>query len=129
MTVRMAVEAEPGADLQGGNLRKNLKVLGAGVAAATALTLMSAPAAHAATKTLHAGESVRIRATASTSSAALGLVPKGAAAAVYFKDGAYVRYFGGAHNACGTRGNVKYNQWYKITYKGITGYVASACMW
>ncbi|MFI8178007.1 SH3 domain-containing protein [Streptomyces microflavus] len=109
-------------------MRKSLKVLGTGVAAAAALTLIQAPAAHAATKTLYAEESVRIRATASTSSSALGLLPKGSGAAVYFKDGAYVRYFGGAHNACGTRGNVKYNQWYKVTYKGTTGYVASACM-
>lgn len=103
-------------------------MLGVGVAAAAALTLIQAPAAHAATKTLWAEESVRIRASATTSSTALGLMPKGASGAGWLtKDGAYARYFGGAHNACGSRGYIDYNEWNKVTYRGITGYVPSSC--
>jgi hypothetical protein len=104
-------------------------MLGVGVAAASALTLIQAPVANAATKPLWAEESVRIRAKATTASTALGLMPKGAkAAAVVTGDGSYKGYFGGAHNACGSRGNIKYNKWNKITYKGITGYVPWTCM-
>lgn len=39
----------------------------------------------------------------------------------------YARYFGGAHNACGSRGYIRYNAWNKVTYRGITGYVPSSC--
>ncbi|GGY07599.1 SH3 domain-containing protein [Streptomyces minutiscleroticus] len=109
-------------------MHTRLKMLGLGLAAATAVTLVQAPAASAATKTWHAQESVRIRAKTSTSSTALGLLPKGAAAAAEFKNGAYVMYFGGVHNACGSKGTIADDRWAKVTYKGITGYVAWNCM-
>lgn len=101
-----------------------------GVAVAAAITLVQAPAANAATKSLWAEESVRIRAKASTSSTALGLVPKGAkVAAVLDKDGfSYKSYFGGKHNACDSKNTIENNEWNKITYKGITGYVPWPCM-
>lgn len=79
--------------------------------------------------TLWAEESVRIRAKATTNSTALGLMPKGASAAgVVDGSGSYVRYFGGTHNVCDSRGYIDYNQWNKVTYKGITGYVPEPCM-
>ncbi|GHB76256.1 hypothetical protein GCM10010331_75200 [Streptomyces xanthochromogenes] len=57
------------------------------------------------------------------------MLPQGASAASPVNsDGAYLRWFNGAHNACGSQGTIDYNVWNKVTYKGITGYVAEPCM-
>ncbi|MEW2624824.1 hypothetical protein [Streptomyces sp. NPDC048106] len=67
----------------------------------------------------HAKESVRIRQSKSTSSAALGLFPKGAGADC----GASTE--GGTFTACGyTNGYF----WIAINYQGIKGYVALYCI-
>ncbi|MFJ4981804.1 hypothetical protein ACIP6X_42015 [Streptomyces coeruleorubidus] len=100
-----------------------------GVAAASALILIQAPAANAATKSTWAEESVRIRAKTTTASTALGLLPKGAkAASVVDGDGSYKLYVGGTHNACDSKGYSQSKHWQKVTYKGITGYVPWPCM-
>ncbi|MFE4800372.1 hypothetical protein ACFRFL_36450 [Streptomyces sp. NPDC056708] len=110
-------------------MRKTTRILGLSVAGAAALTLIQAPAASAATKSIWAAESVKIRASTTTSSTALGLVPKGAqAAATVTSTGAYKGYFGGKHNACGSKGYIEADKWNKVTYKGITGYVPWDCM-
>jgi uncharacterized protein YgiM (DUF1202 family) len=99
-----------------------------GSATVATLVMVSAPAASALPQ-LKARESVKIRVTTSKSSTALGLLPKGAKAKVADDgDGHYKSYWGKKHNFCGSKGTINDNEWYKVTYKGITGYVAQACM-
>ncbi|MER8027534.1 hypothetical protein ABTZ78_00945 [Streptomyces bauhiniae] len=67
----------------------------------------------------HAAESVRIRKSATTSSAALGLFPKGAGADC----GGAIE--GGTFTACGYKNGYF---WIAINYQGIKGYVALYCI-
>ncbi|MGY3341116.1 hypothetical protein ACVW0K_007309 [Streptomyces filamentosus] len=107
---------------------KKITALAAAAAILGSLTLTDTATA-ASTKRLWAQESVRIRATPNVQSAALGLLPKGASgASPVNKNGAYKRYFSGVHNACGSKGYIHDNQWNKITYRGVTGYVPEPCM-
>lgn len=110
-------------------MRNRLRMIGVGLAAATTMVLVQAPTASAATwTTFYAQESVKIRQKPTKSSTALGLVPKSAAAKALMSGGSVKVYQGGMHNACGSKGNIKYNQWDKVRYKGITGYVPHPCM-
>ncbi|MGW7081504.1 hypothetical protein ACWGH2_24800 [Streptomyces sp. NPDC054871] len=108
-------------------MRKTLTMLGIGAAAASSLVMVSAPAASAATSKIWAEESVKIRAKTSKTSTALGLFPKGAAGQALMNGQSYKHYYGGKHNFCGSKGTINDNEWVKVTYKGVTGYVASAC--
>ncbi|MGW2725361.1 hypothetical protein [Streptomyces sp. NPDC001492] len=98
--------------------------------AAAAMVVEQTPTASAATwKTQYAQESVKIRQKPDRNSTALGLVPKGSAAKSLYDDGAFTIFWGGVHNACGSKGTLRHDAWNKIKYNGLTGYVPDPCMY
>lgn len=80
-------------------------------------TVPAATAAPAKAKML---ASVTLRAKATSSSTALGVIPKGTV--VSYDDVSYV--VGGKYTACGVTQKI----WYPVTWKGVKGYIVAACM-
>ncbi|MFE9046199.1 hypothetical protein ACFYOG_35590 [Streptomyces sp. NPDC007818] len=106
-----------------------IMITAASTAALLLATAASATAARTPTKTLWAQESVKIRAETTVRSTALGLMPKGASGkSPVDRSGSYKRWFGGKHNACGSKGYIGDDEWHKITYRGVTGFVPAACL-
>ncbi|WP_405577223.1 SH3 domain-containing protein [Streptomyces sp. NBC_01190] len=65
-------------------------------------------------------EAVNVRATATKSSTALGVIPKGTI--ITINDSAPVA--GGTYTACGVTEAI----WYRTTWHGASGYVVASCL-
>lgn len=94
------------------------------VAATTAAVVVGglplATAAQAAPVPTRFLQSVTLRAKPTTSSTALGIIPKGTVLSI--DDVGYV--MGGTYKACGAPENV----WYPATWHGVKGWVVAACI-
>ena len=110
---------------------RKIRFIGAGVAAAAVLTLIQ-PSAADASMALTAKESLRIRSKATTHSAALGVLPKGAKMSAQTERSGgrdVIRfYMGGKHNAC-IKHTIHDATWVKVTYRRTTGFVPWPCVY
>ncbi|MEU6220538.1 SH3 domain-containing protein [Streptomyces sp. NPDC047022] len=98
---------------------KKLMAVAATAAAVVVGGLPFATAAQAAQVPTRFLQSVTLRAKPTTSSTALGVIPKGTVLSM--TDIGYV--FGGTYTACGATENV----WYPATWHGVKGWVVAAC--